>query len=585
MAEIPASFDADELRKVLHRPALSDIANLTNNVVDEERKRRKKVETEKDVAESLYTTAYMEKEALRIRTIKALDLLKKKLAATEQALADANVRIAQLEQHQAAHTEKYYAESNELFAQVRELEESLTSSQQMMTDQMDMYNAIMDERSRLTDRVTELEALIGDKEELLKLLQASEATMKATISTQNDEAVVLHQRIDTLEALLNESMTKEQADQTTIADLQTRLDSSNMALVDQASHHSAELTAQKTMYDELIAAEAAKLEQVWIANTVSIAQWEEEKASLKATICSYERQTMEHETMTMQWDTELNNLAIRLQSSNDDYASLTKEVEGYERTIFEQEAKLAAQEQTLFERAANGRVLESMARELESFQAEWEREKAELECDKKTALAKYEACQAEWELEKEVSIKEFTEELERVKTLLMDHQTQAEMTTATLQVQLLTEQTRLAEMTTAHETIKQSHKTNMSAINHRISLLKNKLGNMVQKYGELRTKNAILSTEMTIAHRRQEQSEKRHDDIKAMKNREIEDLTGTKKLNLCEVRQLSPISFFFPPPPPPLLFSTLPYLMIVKSNTKRWNPLTNPNAKKRHKQV
>ena len=90
---------------------------------------------------------------------------------------------------------------------------------------------------------------------------------------------------------------------------------------------------------------------------------------------------------------------------------------------------------------------------------------------------------------------------------------------------------------------------------------------------------------MTIAHRRQEQSEKRHDDIKAMKNREIEDLTGTKKLNLCEVRQLSPISFFFPPPPPPLLFSTLPYLMIVKSNTKRWNPLTNPNAKKRHKQV
>ena len=526
MAEIPASFDADELRKVLHRPALADIANLTNSVVDEERKRRKMVETEKDVAESLYIEKTMEKEALRIRTIKALDLLKKKLAATEQALADANVRIAQLEQDQATQTEKYYAESNELFAQVRELEESLTSSQQMMTDQMDMYNAIMDERSRLTDRVTELEASIGDKEELLRLLQASEATMKATISTQNDEAVVLHERIDTLEAMLNESKTKEQADQTMMADLQARLDSSNMNLTVQASQHIAELTAQKTIYEELVASTAAEREQMWTVNTTTTAQWEEEKASLKATICSYERQTMEHEAITMKLDKKLIDLAMRLQATTDDNRSFINELKEYERTIFEQEAKLAAQEVILSERSVNGRVLESMAQELESFQTQWEREKAQLEHDKKTALEKHEASQAEWEREKERSLQAFTVELERVKTLLKDHQTEAEMTTAALQVQLMNEQTRLVEMTTAQETINQTHQTEMLAINHRITLLKSKLGNTVHKYGDLRTKNAIMTTELTIAHRRQEQSEKRHDDIKVMKNREIEDLTG-----------------------------------------------------------
>ena len=531
MAEIPASFDADELRKVLHRPALADIANLTNSVVDEERKRRKMVETEKDVAESLYTTAYMEKEELRIRTIKALDLLKKKLAATEQALADANVRIAQLEQHQAAHTEKYYAESNELFAQVRELEESLTSSQQMMTDQMDMYNAIMDERSRLTDRVTELEASIDDKEELLKLLQASEATMKATISTQNDEALVLHQRIDTLEETLISSKTREQTDQTTIADLQARLDASNIALTDQTTQHNAELTAQKIMYDELVVTSAAKLEQVWTANAEMTAQWEEEKASLKATICSYERQTMEHEATMMQLDTEMNNLVMQLQAANEGNTLLTKEVEEYARIISEQQATLAAQEIALSEGTANGRVLESMAKELESFQAQWEREKAELECDNKNTQEHYETCRAEWKREKEASIKEITDELERVKTQLIDQQTKAEMTTkaskeTALQLQL-TNDHRIEELTIAQDTMKQTHQTEMSAVNHRIALLKNKLGNMIQKNGELRTKNAILSTEITIAHRRHEQSEKRHDDIKVMKNREIDELIGT----------------------------------------------------------
>ena len=531
MAEIPASFDADELRKVLHRPALADIANLTNSVVDEERKRRKMVETEKDVAESLYTTAYMEKEELRIRTIKALDLLKKKLAATEQALADANVRIAQLEQHQATHTEKYYAESNELFAQVRELEESLTSSQQMMTDQMDMYNAIMDERSRLTDRVTELEASIDDKEELLKLLQASEATMKATISTQNDEALVLHQRIDTLEETLISSKTREQVDQTMITDLQARLDASNIALTDQTTQHNAELTAQKIMYDELVVTSAAKLGQVWTANAEMTSQWEEEKASLKATICSYERQTMEHEATTVQLDTEMNNLVMQLHAANEGNALLTKEVEEYERKISEQQATLAAQEIALSERTANGRVLESMAKELESFQAQWEREKAELECDKKNTQEHYETCRAEWKREKEASIQEITDELERVKTQLIDQQTKAEMTTkaskeTALQLQL-TNDHRIEEMTIAQDTMKLTHQTEMSAVNHRIALLKNKLGNMIQKNGELRTKNAILSTEITIAHRRHEQSEKRHDDIKVMKNREIDELIGT----------------------------------------------------------
>ena len=176
------SFDLMSIRR---RP-LADISNATTK---SENLRFKMIETEKKIAETMFSEAFKEKEVIRLHSIKTVDLLKIELKKSEEALTAAKITISK-------HCDTAGANARD----------SLINQQKID----DLMEEIIDLRTQLAD-ATKIISQQKAKLEENEMLRASIAAGTAIIAEQKaklEENEVLRASMDDATTIISQQKAK-----------------------------------------------------------------------------------------------------------------------------------------------------------------------------------------------------------------------------------------------------------------------------------------------------------------------------------------------------------------------------------------
>jgi hypothetical protein len=336
------------------RRPLADISNVKS-----ENLRFKMMETEKKIAESMFSEAFKEKEVIRLQSIKTVELLKIELKKSEEALAAALNKMASQSDEFGADSILNQQKIDDLMEEILDLRTQLAVATATIAQQ----KAKLDENETLRASIADATATIArqrSKLEINKLLRASIANATATIAHQQaqiEENELLRTSIAEATATILEQKSKLEENETlraSIADATATIAQQQAQIEENDTLRASIADATTTISEQGAKIQENELLRTSIAEaTVAVAQQQLsliENEMLRATIAHATATIAQQKAKLEENDTLRTSIAdatatIALQQAQiEENELLRASIAEATATILEQKARLAENE-------------------------------------------------------------------------------------------------------------------------------------------------------------------------------------------------------------------------------------------------